>query len=298
MCVMTLLFFPLVACVSPQQTARQAWYMYYSWNDCYYTPREFKTLEEAVSTIKLLQPHIIAWSRTGYSSMSDLQVDQYGIIFKTRWATSQTSYVVNPVTTYGVNSTGMYSNTTYVGRNVTTTDSGLDHHSIIFRNIGYINLRNDKDPRQCSWTVVICNPTGIVQATLCATDRQSAQDMINSVYTLAKKGGTTIGARRLLGIYCQAITPQQQATLGTDTLQGVVISGVWIDSPAEKAGLQTNDIITHIDGNPVKNQHELKAEVGKNKRGRVKVAFHRLLEFNEARNAYDHEKFEKLIPLQ
>jgi hypothetical protein len=299
MCVMTLLFFPLVVCVSPQETARQAWYMYYSWNDCYYTPREFKTLEEAVSTIKLLEPKIRSCNpQTGLYRMIDLQVDKYGLIFKTQWSTSQTRYVVNPVTTYGVNSAGMYSNTTYVGRNVTTTDSGLDHHSIIFRNIGYINLRNDKDPRQCSWTVVICNPTGIVQATLCATDRQSAQDMINSVYTLAKKGGTTIGARRLLGIYCQAITPQQQATLGTDTLQGVVISGVWIDSPAEKAGLQTNDIITHIDGNPVKNQHELKAEVGKNKRGRVKVAFHRLLEFNEARNAYDHEKFEKLIPLQ
>ena len=192
----------------------------------------------------------------------------------------------------------MYSNTTYVGRNVTTTDSGFDTHSIIFRNVGNIYLQKCNHTWEYSWRVLINDPADKAQANIYATDRQSAQDMINSVYTLAKKGGTTIGARRLLGIYCQVITPQQQATLGTDTLQGVVISGVWIDSPAEKAGLQINDIITHIDGNPVKNQHELKAEVGKNKRGRVKVAFHRLLEFNEARNAYDHEKFEKLIPLQ
>ncbi len=298
MCVMTLLFFPLVVCVSPQQTARQAWYMYYSWNYCYYTPHEFKTPEEAVSTIKLLQPHISAWGRTGYSRMTDLQVDQYGIIFKTQWATSQTRYVVNPVTTYGVNSAGMYSNTAYVGRNVTTTDSGIDPHSIIFKNIGNIYLQKDTNPQECSWRILICNPADTVQATICAGDRQSAQDVINSVYTLAKKGGTTIGARGMLGINCQAITPQQQATLGTDTLEGVVISRVWVDGPAEKAGLQTNDIITHIDGNPVKNQHELKAEVGKNKKGRVKVTFSRLLEFNEARNAYDHEKFEKLIPVQ
>lgn len=296
-----LLLFTLLCCVSAQQTARQAWYMFYSWNYYYYTPREFKTPEEAVSTIKLLQPHISAWSRTGYSSMIDVQVDQYGIIYKTQWASSQTRYVVNPVTTYGVNSAGMYSNTTYVGRNVTTTDSGLDNHSIIFRNIGNIYLQNDKDPRECTWRVVICNPAEkveIVQATICATDRQTALDVINSVYTLAKRVGITPGTRGLLGINCQAITPQQQATLGTNTLEGVVISGVWGDSPAEKAGLQTNDIITHIDGIPVKNPHELIAETGKNKKGRVKVTFNRLLTFDEQKNAYNHERLEKLISLR
>lgn len=298
-CAISLLFFPLSSCVSSQQTAQQAWYKDFNWHTCYYTPREFKTHEEAISTIKLVEPRIRSCNpQTGLYRMIDLQVDKYGLMFKTQWSTSQTRYVVNPVTTYGVNSAGVYSNTVYVGKNVTSTDSGYDSHSMIFKNIGTIYLQNCTSPWEYSWRILVYDLTDKVQANIYATDRQTAQDVINSLYTLAKKGGTTIGARGLLGINCQAITPQQQATLGTNPLEGVVISEVWIDSPAEKAGLQKNDIITHIDGNPVKNQNDLKAEVGKNKKGCVKLAFYRLLEFNEVRNAYDHKKFEKIIPMQ
>ena len=294
-----LLLLTLICCVSAQQTAQQVWYKDYNWHTFYYTPREFKTHEEAVSTIKLIEPQIRSCNpQTGLYRMIDLQVDKYGLMFKTQWSTSQTRYVVNPVTTYGVNAAGMYSNTTYVGRNVTTTDSGLDSHSIIFRNIGNIYLQSCTQSLDYPWRVLINDTSDKAQANIYATDRQTAQDIINSVYTLAKRVEATIMTKGLLGVYCQLITPEQKATLGTDQPEGLVISGVWVDSPAEKAGLQINDIITHIDGNPVKTVQELKIELNKNKKGRVKVSFNRLLNFNEQKNAYDHEKLEKLISLR
>jgi serine protease Do len=55
------------------------------------------------------------------------------------------------------------------------------------------------------------------------------------------------------GIGVQAITPELAAglKLGTDT--GVIISDVIPDSPADKAGLKVQDIVTSIDGYPIDN---------------------------------------------
>jgi S1-C subfamily serine protease len=61
-----------------------------------------------------------------------------------------------------------------------------------------------------------------------------------------------------LGIMPQVLDSETAEFLGVGESGGVLISKVFEDTPAEKAGLEPEDIITHIDGEPVdvhKEQH-------------------------------------------
>lgn len=63
---------------------------------------------------------------------------------------------------------------------------------------------------------------------------------------------------------------------------GVKIQDVLAGSPAEQAGLEEGDIITHLNGKPVKNINELRAEVRKQRIGaKVKVKYLRGDAFEE-----------------
>jgi serine protease DegS len=58
-------------------------------------------------------------------------------------------------------------------------------------------------------------------------------------------------SRGWLGVEGTDITAQAAINSGNPDLQGVLIVGVFIDSPADKAGILTGDIITAIDHKPV-----------------------------------------------
>ena len=58
-------------------------------------------------------------------------------------------------------------------------------------------------------------------------------------------------SRGWLGVEGTDITPQAAINLGNPDIRGVLIVGVFIDSPADKAGILTGDIITAIDNEPV-----------------------------------------------
>ncbi|NOX42238.1 MAG: PDZ domain-containing protein [Gammaproteobacteria bacterium] len=57
--------------------------------------------------------------------------------------------------------------------------------------------------------------------------------------------------RGWLGIAPQDITPQLAESFGYKDTVGVVVAGVLRKGPADMAGIQPGDIITHIDGKPV-----------------------------------------------
>jgi serine protease Do len=68
--------------------------------------------------------------------------------------------------------------------------------------------------------------------------------------------------RGYLGLQVQELTPEVANQLGLRNQIGVVVSRVFDDSPAAKAGLQDGDIVTTVDGKSVKDGRELQRVVG------------------------------------
>ena len=79
--------------------------------------------------------------------------------------------------------------------------------------------------------------------------------------------------RGLLGVSVQAVTPDIARSLHLDTAHGVLVNSVTAGGSADKAGLQRGDVITSINGTPVKDTNSLRNEVSEMMPGTdVKVA--------------------------
>jgi len=70
-----------------------------------------------------------------------------------------------------------------------------------------------------------------------------------------------------LGIKIQDITPKLAKAFELDSTDGVVITNIVINGPADKAGLDRGDIITHINGNKVRDFRETLNHISMNKPG-------------------------------
>ena len=68
--------------------------------------------------------------------------------------------------------------------------------------------------------------------------------------------------RGWLGIAVQDITPQLAESFKLDSPNGVIVTNLIRKGPADEAGLDRGDVITHIDGKPVNNMYELLNTVG------------------------------------
>ncbi len=68
--------------------------------------------------------------------------------------------------------------------------------------------------------------------------------------------------RGLLGVIMQNLTPELSQAFGLDLHQGVVISQVIEDTAAEEAGLKAGDVVTSINGEPVKSASAMRNMVG------------------------------------
>ena len=68
--------------------------------------------------------------------------------------------------------------------------------------------------------------------------------------------------RGTLGLQSQDITPRIARLLNLAQDQGVVVTGVNAGSPAEQAGLQPGDVLTAIDGKPLRDVNELRNTEG------------------------------------
>jgi serine protease Do len=92
-----------------------------------------------------------------------------------------------------------------------------------------------------------------------------------SIYQqIMSKGKVTRG---YLGVSINEISPEKARVLGLEVTEGALVNEVRPDSPAAKAGLQSNDVIVAFDGKPVRDQHELTnivAEAPVNKVAEVK----------------------------
>lgn len=68
--------------------------------------------------------------------------------------------------------------------------------------------------------------------------------------------------RGFLGVNIQDVTPQLAQQFKLDAAKGALVSGVSPDSPADKAGVKSGDVITDFNGKPVTDSRHLKLQVG------------------------------------
>jgi len=68
--------------------------------------------------------------------------------------------------------------------------------------------------------------------------------------------------RGYLGVWLQDINPSLAKEFDLQDKSGVIITEVLPGSPAEKAGLKVEDIVTELDGKPAKDSRHLKLQVG------------------------------------
>ena len=73
--------------------------------------------------------------------------------------------------------------------------------------------------------------------------------------------------RPWVGIGLQDLTPELAATFNLKEKEGALISQVFPESPAEKAGLQGGDVILELDGKKIMNSQEIVREVLKKQVG-------------------------------
>lgn len=66
-----------------------------------------------------------------------------------------------------------------------------------------------------------------------------------------------------LGVAIQGLTPERAAQLGLKTDKGALVEGVMPGSPAEKAGVETGDVIVALDGEEVDDVRQLLRKVSR-----------------------------------
>jgi serine protease Do len=77
---------------------------------------------------------------------------------------------------------------------------------------------------------------------------------------LKDKGVVTRG---YLGVEVQTVTPDLAEGFGVKNAQGVVVAGLQNDGPAAKAGLEVGDVITSMNGESIKDAHDLTRKIHK-----------------------------------
>jgi serine protease Do len=68
--------------------------------------------------------------------------------------------------------------------------------------------------------------------------------------------------RAWLGVQIQPVTAEIADSLGLKKAEGAIVAQPQADSPASKAGIVSGDVITEIDGAPIKDSRELARKVG------------------------------------
>jgi serine protease Do len=80
-------------------------------------------------------------------------------------------------------------------------------------------------------------------------------DTIKTVIPQLKAKGSV--TRGWIGVQIQPITSDLAKGMGLNSPRGAIIASVQKNSPGAKAGLARGDVITSIDGDPIKDAHEL-----------------------------------------
>src|SRR5208282_3495768 len=75
--------------------------------------------------------------------------------------------------------------------------------------------------------------------------------------------------RGLLGVMIQNLTPDLAKAFKLDRTTGALVGDVSLDSPADKAGLKSGDVITQFNGQPIQDASQLKLRVAESTPGSI-----------------------------
>jgi len=92
-------------------------------------------------------------------------------------------------------------------------------------------------------------------------------NMAKSVMDSLIKTGKVV--RGYLGVSIQDVNPKIAKQFGLDKAEGALVSDVVAGAPAEKAGIQSGDVITRYDGKPVENTTDLRNRVAETAVGKT-----------------------------
>ncbi|MFO1420758.1 MAG: DegQ family serine endoprotease [Candidatus Competibacteraceae bacterium] len=90
-------------------------------------------------------------------------------------------------------------------------------------------------------------------------------DVAMEVVDQIKAGGKV--SRGWLGVLIQEVTPELAQSFNLDKPRGALVGQVMADSPAQKAGVKTGDIIVAFNGQPVRHSSDLPLMVGRTRPG-------------------------------
>jgi len=85
-------------------------------------------------------------------------------------------------------------------------------------------------------------------------------DTVNSVITQLREHGSV--TRGWIGVQIQPVTQDIADSLGLKKAEGALVAEPQKDSPAVKAGIEAGDVITAVDGKPVKDARDLAKKIG------------------------------------
>src|ERR1700732_3745444 len=83
---------------------------------------------------------------------------------------------------------------------------------------------------------------------------------VNSVVAQLKDKGTV--TRGWIGVQIQPITPEIAENIGLKKAEGALVSDPQANGPAAKAGVEAGDVITAVNGAPVKDARDLAKQIG------------------------------------
>ncbi len=83
---------------------------------------------------------------------------------------------------------------------------------------------------------------------------------VKTVVTQLKDKGSV--SRGWIGVQIQPVTPEIADSLGLKTAEGALVAEPQSDGPAAKAGIKSGDVITSVNGTPVKDARELARTIG------------------------------------